>query len=276
MKVAFWSNIRGRSCVTSNLACISVLSILGSHRADHRTIVFENHQNIINLGSALFSQNSKTAVSEKGSYYVESGLSRVLHSLEQGKELPEQSLFHFAEDYLGKQLFYLSALSVENADVLEYRLERECVPAMNYLEKHSDLVMVDTSSAPLISSRKILQQADLVVVNLTQNSSMLDHFFNNYSVIREKAFYLMGDYDRDSKLTKKEIMDRYGISGDSIATIPHNIHFSDAVSEGNLIPFLLQNYHCGENNPDYAFISGAREAANLFCSRLRQCSRAEQ
>ena len=185
--------------------------------------------------------------------------------------MPEQSLFRFAEDYLGKQLFYLPAVSVENGDVLEYRLERECVLTMNYLEKHSDLVMVDTSSAPLISSRKILQQADLVVVNLTQNSAMLEHFFNNYSGIREKAFYLIGNYDGESKLTQREIMERYGISGSSIAVIPHNVHFSDAISDGNLIPFLLQNYYCQETNPDYAFICNAKEAAQLFCSRLERC-----
>ena len=269
MKVAFWSNTRGRSCVTSNLACISVLSILGSHRADRRTIVFENHQNIINLGNTLFSQNSASEVRESKSYFVERGLSRILHSLEQGEELPEQSLYLSAEDYLGKQLFYLPAVSADNADLLEYRLERECVPAMNYLEKHSDLVLDDTSSAPLVSSRKILQQADMVVVNLTQNSSMLDHFFHNFSVIRKKAFYLIGDYDGDSRLTRKEIMDRYRISGSSIAAIPHNTHFSDAVSEGKLIPFLLQNYCCGEENPDYSFMSGAKEAVRLFENQLQ-------
>ena len=76
MKVAFWSNTRGRSCVTSNLACISVLSTLIS--SDHqRIIVLENHQNILNLGNALFSQNSGQEVRENKNYQIEYGLSRI-------------------------------------------------------------------------------------------------------------------------------------------------------------------------------------------------------
>ena len=41
MKIAFWSNVRGHSGVTSNLACISVLSALSC--PNERTIVFEKH-----------------------------------------------------------------------------------------------------------------------------------------------------------------------------------------------------------------------------------------
>ena len=62
MKVAFWSNGRGRSCVTSNLACVSVLSVLNCPK--ERTIVFENHKNIVNLGSTLFHQTSDDGIRE--------------------------------------------------------------------------------------------------------------------------------------------------------------------------------------------------------------------
>jgi len=56
MKIAFWSNVRGHSGVTSNLACISVLSALSC--PNERTIVFENHKNIVNLGSTYYHPQS--------------------------------------------------------------------------------------------------------------------------------------------------------------------------------------------------------------------------
>ena len=266
MKVAFWSNGRGRSCGTSNLACMSVLSALSC--PEERTIVFENHKNIVNLGSTLFYQKSSDAIREHTKYQTGSGLGKVLRLIEQGEEISEENLYCFTEDYLGKRLFYLPSEPVKSSDYLEYYLERDAIRTMHLLEKYSDTVMVDTSSAPLASSRKILRQADLVVVNLSQNLQVLSHFFRNYSSIQEKAFYLIGDYDNHSELTRGEIMRRFHIPGSQIGTIPHDSGFSDAISEGQLIPFLLRHYSCCYGDARYPFMAAAKEAVDLFHGQL--------
>lgn len=271
MKVAFWSNGRGRSCVTSNLACVSVLSALNCPK--ERTIVFENHKNIVNLGSTLYNQYSGDFVKESTKYQTGSGLGKVLRLMEQGEEISEENLYCFTEDYLGKRLFYLPLEPVKNSDYLEYYLEKGAIRTMNLLEKYNDTVMVDTSSAPLASSRKILQQADLVVVNLSQNLQVLSHFFRNYSAIQEKAFYLIGDYDCKSELTRGEIKRRFHIPGCRIGTIPHNPGFSDAISEGRLIPFLMKYYSCHYSDCQYPFMAAAKEAVELFRSQLKKCQK---
>ena len=240
MKIAFWSNVRGHSGVTSNLACISVLSALSC--PNERTIVFENHKNIVNLGSTYYHPQSAGCVREPMYYQTASGLEKVLQLVEKGEELSEENLYGLTKDYLGKRLFYLPSEPVKSSDYLEYYLEREAVRTMECLERLSDMVMVDTSAAQLASSRKILQQADLVVVNLNQNLPLLSHFFRNYSSIQEKAFYLIGNYDGKSELTKSAIMKQFHIPGAKIGTIPHDTGFSDAMSRGQLIPFLLKNY----------------------------------
>ena len=269
MKVAFWSNGRGRSCVTSNLACVSVLSALNCPK--ERTIVFENHKNIVNLGSTLFHQTSDDGIREPATYQTGSGLGKVLRLIEQGEEISEENLYCFTEDYLGKRLFYLPSEPVKSSDYLEYYLERDAIRTMDFLEKYSDTVMVDTSSAPLASSRKILQKADLVVVNLSQNLQVLSHFFRNYSSIQEKAFYLIGDYDNRSELTRGEIMRRFHIPGSRIGTIPHDSGFSDAISDGKLIPFLMRHYSCCYGDERYPFMAAAKEAVDLFHIRLKRC-----
>lgn len=268
MKVAFWSNGRGRSCVTSNLACVSVLSALNCPK--ERTIVFENHKNIVNLGSTLFHQTSDDGIREPATYQTGSGLGKVLRLIEQGEEISEENLYCFTEDYLGKRLFYLPSEPVKSSDYLEYYLERDAIRTMDFLEKYSDTVIVDTSSAPLASSRKILQKADLVVVNLSQNLQVLSHFFRNYSSIQEKAFYLIGDYDNRSELTRGEIMRRFHIPGSQIGTIPHDSGFSDAVSDGKLIPFLMRHYFCCYGDERFPFMAAAKEAVDLFHAQLKK------
>lgn len=171
---------------------------------------------------------------------------------------------------MGKRLFYLPVGDIRNQDMLEYRLERECIQTIRCLERYGEQVFVDTATAPLASSRQILQQADLVVVNLSQNRQMLDHFFRNYSTIQEKAFYLIGDYDGESELTRAEIIRRYQIPGRRIGVIPHSVQFSDAVSEGELIPFLLRNYDCENWNNNHDFMMSAREAVMLFRNQMME------
>ena len=141
---------------------------------------------------------------------------------------------------------------------------------MECLERLSDMVMVDTSAAPLASSRKILQQADLVVVNLNQNLPLLSHFFRNYSSIQEKAFYLIGNYDGKSELTKSAIMKRFHIPGAKIGTIPHDTGFSDAMSRGQLIPFLLKNYMQENSLSHKMFMQAVKETVSLLQEQIRK------
>ncbi len=269
MKVAFWSNGRGRSCVTSNLACISVLSALSCPK--ERTIVFENHKNIVNLGSALFHQTSGDGIRESAAYQTGCGLGKVLRLMEQGEDISEENLICFSEGYLGERLLYLPSEPVKSSDYLEYYLEREAIRTMDFLEKYNDIVMVDTSSSPLASSRKILQKADLVVVNLSQNLQMLSHFFRNYSSIQEKAFYLIGDYDSHSELSRREIIKRFHLPYDLVGTIPHDSGFSDAISEGRIIPYLQCHYSCCYGDTQYPFMTAAKEAVELFRYQLKRC-----
>ncbi|HCI67292.1 MAG TPA: hypothetical protein DER12_11705 [Lachnospiraceae bacterium] len=268
MKIAFWSNVRGHSGVTSNLACISVLSALSC--PNERTIVFENHKNIVNLGSTYYHPQSAGCVREPMYYHTASGLEKVLQLVEKGEELSEENLYGLTKDYLGKRLFYLPSEPVKSSDYLEYYLEREAVRTMECLERLSDMVMVDTSAAPLASSRKILQQADLVVVNLNQNLPLLSHFFRNYSSIQEKAFYLIGNYDGKSELTKSAIIKQFHIPGAKIGTIPHDTGFSDAMSRGQLIPFLLKNYMQENSLSHEMFMQAVKETVSLLQEQIRK------
>lgn len=65
------------------LACISVLSALSC--PNERTIVFENHKNIVNLGSTYYHPQSAGCVREPMYYQTTSGLEKVLQLVEKGK-----------------------------------------------------------------------------------------------------------------------------------------------------------------------------------------------
>lgn len=110
----------------------------------------------------------------------------------------------------------------------------------------------------------------MVVVNLNQNLPLLSHFFRNYSSIQEKAFYLIGNYDGKSELTKSAIMKQFHIPGAKIGTIPHDTGFSDAMSRGQLIPFLLKNYMQGNSLSHEMFMQAVKETVSLLQEQIRK------
>ncbi len=269
MTVAFWSNVRGSSCVTSNLACMSILSILDSSR-EEKTILLENHHHITNLGNAFISHYSKQWVREKKTYQTETGLAKLFYLLDR-EDIPEREKFyHLMEDFLGEKLFYLSAEGISNRDLFEYQFERDYQKIIRYLEQMSDYVMIDTASASLPSSRRILQQADLIVVNLCQNRQMLEHFFENYSEIRKKAFYILGNSDSQSEWCKQMVMKRFRIPYENVGVIPHNVQFADAMSDGKVISFLQGIQNCVPQNINHDFYVQTKETALLLKKRLDQ------
>lgn len=267
MKIAFWSNSPGKSGVTGNLSCISILSAMIQ---PSKMVLFENHSNINDLGSMFLNQNSYDKLKEENSYFVENGLGRILNCCDMGDAASSGIVFRTCLSVFDQRVFYLPPGGM-NRDLLEFRLNRHAEDVMDLLEQVCGTVCVDLSSSSLESSRKILKKADLIVVNLCQNDQLLSHFFRNFSEIRKKAFYIIGNYDPESIIRKSDIVRRFELSGNMVGTIPYNRRFADALTKGNVVTYLLKNFSCGADNINYEFISAARETVCLLEQAKEAC-----
>ena len=235
-----------------------------------KMVLFENHSNINDLGSMFLNQNSYDKLKEENSYFVENGLGRILNCCDMGDAASSGIVFRTCLSVFDQRVFYLPPGGM-NRDLLEFRLNRHAEDVMDLLEQVCGTVCVDLSSSSLESSRKILKKADLIVVNLCQNDQLLSHFFRNFSEIRKKAFYIIGNYDPESIIRKSDIVRRFELSGNMVGTIPYNRRFADALTKGNVVTYLLKNFSCGADNINYEFISAARETACLLEQAKEAC-----
>lgn len=272
MKIAFWSNSPGKSGVTGNLSCMSILSAIYQ---PSEMVLFENHSNINNLGSTFLNQNSYDKLQEKNSYFVENGLGRILSYCDVGDVVNSGMIYRTCLSVFDQRVFYLPAGGM-NRELMEYRLNRHILDVMNLLERFCGTVCVDISSSSLESSRKILKEADMIVVNLCQNHQLLSHFFRNFSEIRKKAFYVIGNYDSESVIKKSDIVQRFGLPGNMVGTIPYNRRFADALTKGTVVSFLLKNYSCGADNVNYEFMAASKETVCLFEQAKAQRKKEEE
>lgn len=259
MKIAFWSNAHGKNGVTSNLACISVMEILGKER---KNVLLENHFSINNLETVLNQEMSRNKLNEYN-FYNQKGIEHLIRKIRSGFSL-ENAVNNSVMTFMEDKINYLPQNYMMNQEVFDYEFNQVVNPMFQLLEQFCDTIYIDTAVGNTLSSKIILQEAALIVVNLSQNPYILDDFFEHYQSLVSKSVYLLGNYTPESKYTRGYILRKYHIPRERIATIPYNVEFRDAIHSGNLISFLNQNYQCKRKHENYYFIREVKRAAEMI------------
>jgi hypothetical protein len=301
LKVAFWSNSKENSGVTSNLACISVASAM---EYSYKAVLIENHFQKNKLENALIYNLAHFQLKEEADYHFKHvGMNYLINHLTERKqklknirniserenvasgkleksELTESSIFRYNEtsqlikevslEILNNSLYYIPPCYVTNSETFEYDLYGNIDHILEMLESFADITYIDTSNRNNLSSKVILDEVDLVVVNLTQNRSVINHFFENYSSILSKCVFLISNYRKESELSVNKISKTYLINKSSIATIPYNVEYQSAISKGMIVDFLYHNYTCKRTNPNYYFINDIKKAVFMIMNRLEE------
>ena len=248
MKVAFWSNDRNAG-VTANLAAISVIAL---HEGQSKTLILENHYSSNNLARYLIPSRIEF-LKEVEVYYLGHGTRDCLvQQLERGtsKKRGELSTIELIND----SLYYLPQNRLQE-DFFDYEFHWNQFPLIQQFEGKGHYIFIDTKINNSLSSKMILDEADLVVVSLKQEIRPFIEFFQEYSSLLKKSFFIMSDYRKNREVTMSHIQKRFGIPSNRISTIVHNMEFESALYEGRVIEFINRNMACNKNEPNYEFMN---------------------
>ncbi len=286
MKIAFWSSARGSSGVTSNLACISIASAM---EFSYKSILIENHYQKNKLGNILMYHRANYIEREENYQFRHIGIDYIINQFSTGKfdinlanhspKIEQDSSKVIKEaslEILDNSLYYIPVSYQFNQETFDYNLNRNIKDILDATEGFADITYIDTSNQNNLSSKIILEEVDLVVVNLIQNSSMIQYFFDNYSSILNKSVFLISNYNKNSSLNLDKISKAHSISKPNIAAIPYNIDYQEAVSQGTVVEFLSRNYTCKRKSPNYAFIREVKKAAAMIINNAANISQKEE
>lgn len=246
MKIAFWSNSRGQAGVTTNLAIVSILRALQGRGT---SIVLENHFNLNNLENIFLNKNYvEGMVCEKENYIFHMGLEylmRNIYSTQEKKSLIQKAVIPI----LGSRILYLPQSQIVNREVFSYEFSQAMYQMFQCLEEVGEHIFIDTEVNDNLSSKLILEEADLVVVNLNQNPRFVEDFFRNYSSLRSKCVFIIGNYRENSRYDAEKIRAQYRIPKSRLGVIPYDMNMEDAIVSGRLIGFLSRSC-CGRKQKD--------------------------
>lgn len=263
MKIAFWSNVNEICNVSANLAAISVASVI---RYPYSVIVLENRLCNNNLGKAFLRDTQVNFICEAGTnYYDGGGIEGLIRKIY--RENFSSDMIKSYLKVIHKHLFYIPQSRVIHNEIFEYEFDHCIHSLFSVMEEYADICFIDTASKGSLSTKTILDEADLIVVNLCQREGILEDFFTNYSSLIDKSLFVFSNYDNRAILNNKNIADRYHLSIDNILVIPNNISYQNAFSNGSVVDFIVRNYSCLRENPNYRFIQAIKKAANIVIKK---------
>ncbi|MDE7325646.1 MAG: hypothetical protein K2N63_05105, partial [Lachnospiraceae bacterium] len=165
MKVAYWGNGR-KSGVTCALTAIGLTAVLSY---PFKITLFENHYNENGVLRYLFPRKWQYCVGEsvyRDPVYKTPVYGNYLtHQACAVREGGDGSEAYPVIELLEKGLYYVPQFA-SNADLFDYQFHCDLLPL---LKRYQEIAFIDTHRENTISSKIILEDADIVVVLLRQD-----------------------------------------------------------------------------------------------------------
>lgn len=258
MKIVFWSNYP-KSDVTSNMTAVCVMFSL---MYPAKVMMMTNHCNHDNLGRTLLGRCYDDVLKEDSGYLDGRGLKPNIKRIE---EVP--GCFDYpqnAETLSEDGLYYFAQGKLFNNEIYELRVMEEINRFFGYLNESEDYIFIDAKSQDSISTVRLLEEADIVVVNLKQDERMMKDFFKKYGSITGKAFFFISEYKQKNTYSKNKFINEFSIHPNRVAVIPYNPEFVPLVDDGRITEYVMRNYNCRKNTKEYYYIGHLKIAARLL------------
>lgn len=255
MKIVFWSPVHGQAGMTSNFLMITLLAGMMFKK---NCLITQTHFNFNNLEAPLIESNTK----DTSDYFLDVGIDALIRNFK-AQKLEQEIVENCCISLSGTNISLLPGTTKTNRESFEYEIGMIAPRLIKAIETYYDVIFIDASPAFNALSSKLMEEADLVVINLSQNLGIADVFFSTYMKnINAKLFYLFGTYDSNSKYNIANIRRKYKtINSANSGAIPYNTGYKDAQIESKVIDFIKKNMNCSKDNESAYFMMKSISAA---------------
>lgn len=254
MKIVYWSPVHGQAGTTSNIIVSATLACLCFRQ---KVLLTQTHFNYNNLEAPFWGANSYDLASRD--FYMNVGLDAIIRSFKAAK-IDNQVLENCCPSLPITDLLLLPGTTQRNREAFDSEMKMVMTNLLRNMEEVCEIVFVDINSGNNELSKKLIANADLTVVNLSQNMVVTDMYFREFrGMIKGKVFYVFGNYDDKSKYNLNNIRRKFNkeIRSDNSGVIPYNTAFKDAQCDGRVVNFIKNNIKSKRNDENYYFIQKA-------------------
>lgn len=267
--IAFWSREKKETGQTLSMAALSTYMAI-EHNYKILDISTEfNNKTLENCFWNLSKQNALaknlTSTTQVGFESGVEGLLKIINSNKTSNSI----VANYAKVVFKNRFDILCSSNTNNYE--EYRQICAMYPQIiQVANRDYDLVFVDISKRmPVEQANKILEIADVIVMNITQRLATIEDFIelreSNDFFKKNNIMLNIGRYDRFSKYNIKNVT-RYIKLRKEISAIPYNTLFFEATSESKVAELFLKlrSIKDGDRNSTFLSETGRMSADLLY------------
>ncbi len=252
MKAVFWSNFHGQAKQTANIIAFCRIY---AHFCENSLLITQTQHIQNDLEEAILGRQRNQK--EKQEFYQDGGIDALIRTFKQGP-LTEAAVAECCMSlHKNKKIHLLPGSQSSNRSFFDENMNAMFLSLLSRIETYYDLVVIDANPGGNTLSMSLLEQADIIIVSLSQNRGMIDEFLDKYRELSrdKRVFYLFGGYILDSKYCVTNLIRRYPVfNSKNTGTIPFSTGYMDALSGGDTEKFFEINLHAEPRDNNYEFI----------------------
>ncbi|MCK8060831.1 MULTISPECIES: AAA family ATPase [unclassified Fusibacter] len=262
MLIAFWSTHHGQTATTTNLLSIALCAAL---KYKLKVLVGHAQPGITQMERALLSEDRLTGHASQTNENTGNALIR----LARNKMLQSSTISNYTIPLLKEsRLDVLNgySLNLKQEDLQDVEVLKQILSTAT---DAYDIVFLDLHSGlEKDYTRALLEHADTVVVNLSQNKMVLDAFIEKKSSIKFKCepILCIGRYQKSSRLTEKAIKKQ--MSTPCLVKVPQHTSLIDLMNEGNVLEFFGRHYYRERFEKKHPFFEDVAKSTHTLLKQL--------
>ncbi len=247
MKVAFWNGVSSSDSVTNHVAAIGTILAC---KMNCKVVLGSNYICNHMLQDCFSCKRKETGIKQQP-YQFDFGTPEYFRALWDMKMNRKGNILEAPVE--GVTIVY----PPDDREMFYYPVS----PAMLYL--------LDVAGENNEASQCAMEEADLIIVFLTQDTSELQKFFTRFSSLIPKSLFVLKEFCRNGEVTCYDIAAKYGINKKSIGIIPHDDQYAEMCEAGKLDLFLAGRFRQATKAPQYRIIVSLTSIAKKIYERLR-------
>ncbi len=272
--IAFWSNEEKETAQTMSMVALSTyMAIEHNYRIVNISTSFQD-QTLENSYWNLEKQEQlvKTITQNASQVGLESGVEGLIKVINSSKT-SNNIVSNYTKIVFKDRLDVLCAPRTKKYE--DYKEIAEFYPSiLQVANRNYDLVFVDISKKmPQQQVDQILEQADVIIVNITQRQKTIDNFMKlreeNEFFKKNNILLNIGRYDKFSKYNITNVS-RYMRERKDVHAILYNTLFFEACSEGKVAEFFLRLRRIDEEDRNATFMEEIKRLTKDLLYKMQE------
>lgn len=178
----------------------------------------------------------------------------------------------YIETLVEKQLYYVSGENWKKRQKRRrMRNGKQYTPSILsgicYAEQNMDAVLVNLADREDDEARKIMREADLLIVNMKQSEESFEAFFAKYANLSEHIFFLIGSYFTEGNCDRDYLCSKYRILEEDIGVIPFNPELQYICEKSRLDTYIRRSDKNRISGMRYCFMREVEQTAEKIIKR---------